>query len=420
MERIAIDLLPGAFSLVAVALLLLAAWHDLATRLLPDGIALALASGGAAAHLTLGDLGSSLLAAGLVLLGAALAWRLGALGGGDVKLLGACALVAGAAGVPLLLAATALAGGLLALPYLIGRHWPPALPARGVARVARIWRASCAGSGAAARCPTPWRSARAPSSPSWTGAESAMRGVLLLLILLAGGATAGVAWLGLAPAPDAPAPAAQEQAPRGRFLVAARPVRAGALVRTEDLGSVETEIAAAPPGAVRDGPEARAEVTGAMARRAISQGEPIRPGDVLRPGERGFLAAVLAPDMRAFAVSVDATTGAAGLIWPGDRVDLLLTQQVNDEAVPAYRRVFGETVLRDLRVIAVDQAIVQGAVGAYPVTTQTGYSTNWPNGSTSLRTPRWRSRARPLCSGGGHVIDGDLQRGCCRAGQPSF
>ncbi|WP_426955203.1 prepilin peptidase [Muricoccus radiodurans] len=125
----------------AAGALLLACWHDVATRTLPDGIAALLALGGAAAQFLAGDLGGSLLVAALVLLGAAVAWRSGALGGGDVKLLAACALLAGAARVPLLLVGTALAGGLLTLPYLLGRRWPPAIPGRAASLPARVWRA---------------------------------------------------------------------------------------------------------------------------------------------------------------------------------------------------------------------------------------------------------------------------------------
>ena len=74
--------------------------------------------------------------------------------------------------------------------------------------------------------------------------------------------------------------------------------------------------------------------------------------DVLRPTDGGFLAAVLAPNHRAVSVAVDAVSGTAGLIWPGDRVDLILTQTNDEAGVPLGRRTFGETVLRDLRVIA--------------------------------------------------------------------
>jgi pilus assembly protein CpaB len=81
----------------------------------------------------------------------------------------------------------------------------------------------------------------------------------------------------------------------------------------------------------------------------------------MHPGDHGFLAAVLDPGMRAVSVSVDLVTGAAGLIWPGDRVDVILTQAMNDNAIPIGRRVAAETILNDVRVIAIDQQLVQGA-----------------------------------------------------------
>jgi pilus assembly protein CpaB len=70
--------------------------------------------------------------------------------------------------------------------------------------------------------------------------------------------------------------------------------------------------------------------------------------------------------MRGITIGVDATSGSAGLIWPGDRVDVILTQTLGDAGVPIGRRVAAETVLRNTRVIAIDQQLMQGAapVGA--------------------------------------------------------
>lgn len=191
-----------------------------------------------------------------------------------------------------------------------------------------------------------------------------LKAVLVSFMLIAVVAFGGVAWVALRPPPVAPVVAdVAAQAPRAAYLAAARPLRAGTLIRAEDMAPVEMDVALAPAGARRDSREARIETVGSMVRRSLPAGEMIRAEDVLRPGERGFLASVLGMDMRAFSVSVDAVTGTAGLIWPGDRVDLLLTQQLNDETVATYRRVFGETVLADVRVIAIDQALVQGALG---------------------------------------------------------
>ncbi|NOG72880.1 Flp pilus assembly protein CpaB [Roseicella sp. DB1501] len=189
-----------------------------------------------------------------------------------------------------------------------------------------------------------------------------LRLLLFGLLLLGAAGFGGLAWYGLRPA-DAPVAEAEAPPARAMALIAARPLRAGVLIKPEDLASQEIEVAAMPAGMRRDTREARAELFGAMVRRSLPQGDPMLPEDVLRPGDRGFLAAVLGADMRAVSVGVDAVSGTAGLIWPGDRVDVVLTQQINDDALPAYRRVAGETVLPDIRVIAIDQALVQGAMG---------------------------------------------------------
>ena len=73
---------------------------------------------------------------------------------------------------------------------------------------------------------------------------------------------------------------------------------------------------------------------------------------------------MLTPGARAISVGVDAITGTGGLIWPGDRVDLILTQELNEKNAPLARRFVGETVLNDVRVVAVDQSIAQGAVAS--------------------------------------------------------
>ncbi len=89
---------------------------------------------------------------------------------------------------------------------------------------------------------------------------------------------------------------------------------------------------------------------------------PVKLPDVIRSRDRGFLATVLAPGTRAVTIGVDQVTGVAGLIWPGDIVDVILTQEFDQDAdVPLARRGVGaETMLTGLRVIAVDQDIVQG------------------------------------------------------------
>jgi pilus assembly protein CpaB len=137
-------------------------------------------------------------------------------------------------------------------------------------------------------------------------------------------------------------------------------LHAGALIQPSDLTAVAV-TGQVPAQDVLDTPAHRSSFTGAMVRQPLAARQPISSGAVIRPGDHGFLAAVLSPGMRAVTVGVDAITGTAGLIWPGDRVDLLLTQRLSQPNVPPTRNVAAETVLSDVRVIAIDQRLVQGA-----------------------------------------------------------
>jgi len=190
-----------------------------------------------------------------------------------------------------------------------------------------------------------------------------LRAITIFLLLFGTAGLGIVAWVQLRPPPvQRPATAEVERVP---ILVAARPLRVGTLLRAEDVVARPVPVAEVPANALRDSPAQRQDLAGAIVRRNLSAAEPSLPGDVLRRGDHGFLAAVLGPGMRAVTVAVDAVSGSAGLIWPGDRVDLLLTQTLDQREDPA-RRVVGETVLRDVRVIAIDQMIAQGAEGSSP------------------------------------------------------
>lgn len=175
-----------------------------------------------------------------------------------------------------------------------------------------------------------------------------------------------VAWLSTRPPPQAAsaqaAPVEPVKPTKKVVLVTARAVQAGSLLKPEDLVSKEVSLDGVNmDGVIADSPDARGLVLGAMVRRGFQAGEMVRGDAVVKPGEHGFLAAVLGAGMRAITIGVDATTGSAGLIWPGDKVDVILTQSLNDQALPLGRRVAAETVLRNTRVIAIDQQLIQGA-----------------------------------------------------------
>jgi pilus assembly protein CpaB len=187
--------------------------------------------------------------------------------------------------------------------------------------------------------------------------------VRVVLVLLVGLGLLGLVGAFLLSQQQTPpvAPPVVNAPPPAHIMVSARAIRAGSLIVPEDLEASAVEEDKVQPGTLRDTPDNRQKLRGAMMRRSLAAGEPFLPGDFLSPGDRGFLAAVLEPGMRAITIGVDAVSGTAGLIWPGDRIDLLLTQSIDDQTLPSDHRVAGETLMDDVRVIAVDQQLVQGA-----------------------------------------------------------
>ncbi len=95
---------------------------------------------------------------------------------------------------------------------------------------------------------------------------------------------------------------------------------------------------------------------GTVVRYPITAGQPITRGSLVGPEDRSFLAAALGPGMRAVTVPVNAVTGVAGFVFPGDHVDIMLTQTVSGGGDGPPLKV-SETVMRNVRVLATDQRI---------------------------------------------------------------
>ena len=154
------------------------------------------------------------------------------------------------------------------------------------------------------------------------------------------------------------APAAQAApVPQGpKVLVANRALPAGTIITADAMGYQQW-----PEELVRDayfieGESDMSQLLGTVVRFPITAGEPVTQGSLVSPGDRGFLAAALGPGMRAVTVPVSAKTGVGGFVFPGDRVDVVLTQTITGEGRPLNA---AETVLRNLRVLATDQSTEQ-------------------------------------------------------------
>jgi pilus assembly protein CpaB len=112
-----------------------------------------------------------------------------------------------------------------------------------------------------------------------------------------------------------------------------------------------------------------AQLLGTVVRTEITAGQPLTQGSLIKPGERGYLAAALGPGMRAVTVAVSATSGVAGFVFPGDRVDIVLTQEVPGGGDGTPLKV-SETVLRNVRVLATDQRMSAEGEDGKPVVTR--------------------------------------------------
>ncbi|MFZ5668437.1 MAG: Flp pilus assembly protein CpaB [Pseudomonadota bacterium] len=127
---------------------------------------------------------------------------------------------------------------------------------------------------------------------------------------------------------------------------------------TDGAGPTVREPGAA--GAARKAAEAAGDLfggaavqalVGAVVREPFLSGEPIVARKIVRAGEGNFLSVVLTPGMRAVALQVSSDSAAGGFIMPGDRVDVLLSQERD-----ATSGLVTRTVLRNVKVLAIDQA----------------------------------------------------------------
>jgi len=164
--------------------------------------------------------------------------------------------------------------------------------------------------------------------------------------------------------------------PKAQILVATLPLPQGTLLREQDVtwqGVTETQpgqIVRPDAAALEANPElegqTRASVYGAVLRHEIPAGEPIRRGAIVKPGERDFLQVVLVPGERAISIPVITGGASTGLLSPGDRVDVILTQNFKGDGAanaPLTRRSVSETVVESLRVLAIDAPDAKPAAG---------------------------------------------------------
>lgn len=182
--------------------------------------------------------------------------------------------------------------------------------------------------------------------------------ILIVAALLFAGGTAFVASRVMTPQP-APVAQVPKEEPAKKVLVAKGNLPAGTFIKEEDVSWQKWPTDGVNETYLLEGQADVSTVVGAVVRKGIVAGEPVTEARIARPGDRGFLAAVLTPGMRAISIDVNEPSSVAGLVFPGDRIDVLLNMQFTLESLEGetsnYRPQTSETVLENVRLLATDR-----------------------------------------------------------------
>ena len=181
--------------------------------------------------------------------------------------------------------------------------------------------------------------------------------LLLIMALVMAGVSAVVArsfFGGKSEAEAAPVTPVAPQPTGPEVAVAIRPLPVGTIIGPESFRYQRWPAELVGKTYYVKGESDLATLNGSVVRYAVTAGAPVTQGALVKPGDRGFLAAALGPGMRAVTISVSAQSGVAGFVFPGDRVDLMLTQEVpgGGDGPPLKA---AETIIRNVRVLAADQ-----------------------------------------------------------------
>ncbi len=163
---------------------------------------------------------------------------------------------------------------------------------------------------------------------------------------------------------QAPREAARQQEDQQKVLVVAENLSLGTFIKAEHLRWQVWPKDGVVEGYIKKETRKIEDFVGGVVRTSITDGQPFTESLIVKPGERGFLAAVLKPGSRAVSVSLNATSGIAGFVFPGDHVDLILTTRLQTETgesdgimggAKKQTNHFSETLLEKIRVLAIDQ-----------------------------------------------------------------
>jgi len=184
--------------------------------------------------------------------------------------------------------------------------------------------------------------------------------LIIVAALLVAGVTAFLArgWLTAQRAQVQTEQVVVREVPAQAVLVAAANLPTGLFLKEEHLRWQAWPSDAADPNYLLQEKTDLASLIGSIVRHSIVAGEPVTAGKIVKPGDRGFLAAVLSPGMRAVTFGISETSAVANLVFPGDRVDMLLTHDLpGQDSESGQARRASETVLENVRILAIGQLL---------------------------------------------------------------
>jgi pilus assembly protein CpaB len=184
----------------------------------------------------------------------------------------------------------------------------------------------------------------------------AARIVVLGIAVAAGGLAAVLAGR----SDQAPAPPPVVQIETIQVLVAQKDIGIGTALSAQDMQWQTWPASASNPAFIRQNerPNAIEQYAGSIVRVPMAAGEPVRDNKIIKAKGSGYMAAILPSGMRATSTEISPETGAGGFILPNDRVDVMLSRRDREtEKMTGVESHIAETILTDVRVLAIDQLV---------------------------------------------------------------
>lgn len=195
-----------------------------------------------------------------------------------------------------------------------------------------------------------------------------MSPVRLIILLVAAVAAIGAVFLvRTVQAPSAAAAAempmmaapAPVEIPVKKVLVANNPIPIGRFVAASDLAWQDWPADAPMDAFIVQEADAEAldKMVGTVALVELVKGEPVTISKLVHPGTAGFMSVMLTPGMRAVSFEIEPETAAGGFIVPNDRVDVIVTREVESgggNSSSGMQNVRSDLILSNVRVLAID------------------------------------------------------------------